>query len=155
MGEGIEKARPGRLRPQIKVLAPALVHILVLPILSAAIDGEFADKMHAAEEVIPRMQGGEFANPIFPAGNEFDFQTQLDRKLRKLFLRVAHPADVGVEIFDLHRPVGIAIAERRMVGAANLVEFALDGYPGILNGATGAVSQFGVHMVIDEHGKEV
>src|ERR1051326_376620 len=64
MGKGIEQARPGGLRPYVEILSPAEVYVLGLPVLRAAVDREIAEAMHAAEEEVPRVHRGQFADPF-------------------------------------------------------------------------------------------
>ncbi len=92
-------------------------------------------RYHAAEKKVPGIHGREVAHPVFAPGNEIDFEPEFDWQLRELGLRVTDPADVGFEVGLLHVPVGVAVGQRRVVRAADFVEAALDGDPGVIDGS--------------------
>lgn len=151
MGKRIEKPGAGGLFPKLKVLLPALVNILPLPIGGSAIHRPVADEVDAAEDKVPRVHAGEFANPVFPAGEEIHFQAEFDREQRELFLRVVHPADIGVEVGQFQVPIGIAVAQWRMVGKADFIKAADDGNAGVIRWFHCAVGQPRVHMIVEQH----
>ena len=63
------------------------------------------DVMHGADEIIPRMPRGEFANPILVAGQIIHFQREPDGQLREIPLRLADFVDVFVQPIRIHPPV--------------------------------------------------
>ena len=78
MRERIKKPGTGSLFPQVEVLLPTLSDILVFPVGRTAIHGKVADEVDAPEKKVPRMAGGELANPAFPAREEIHFQSKFN-----------------------------------------------------------------------------
>jgi len=107
--------------------------------------------MDAAEDKIPRIHAGEFANPVFPTGEEVHFQAEFDREQRELLLRVVHPADIGIEVGQFQVPIGIAVSQWRMVGKADFIKAAGDGNAGIIRWFHCAVGQSRVNMIVEQH----
>ena len=61
--------------------------------------------MHGADEIIPRMPRGEFANPLHAVGQEIHFEGEADGELRMIAPRLADFGDVFVELVIAHAPV--------------------------------------------------
>jgi len=106
--------------------------------------------MHRADEVIPRMPRGEFADPVLVAGQVIHFQREPDGELWKILLRLADLFDVFVQLNLIHPPiVKIVLPHRRMVGEADLVQSDGDSVFRILNRLAGRVAaERRVHMII-------
>ena len=154
MSQRIEQARGCGLFPQAEILAPTSVHVFRFPVLGAAVDGKFTEVMDAAEKEVPRIHRREFTHPVFAsAGMKSTSSPSLIGNCGNFAWRFAHPTDVGFQVGLFHVPVGFAVGQRRVVGAADFVEAALDGDPGVIDGSAGAIGQFGVHMIIDQHGR--
>ena len=76
--------------------------------------------MHRADEIIPRMPRGQFANPFFVAGQIIHLERQADGELWKFLLRPADFGDVFIELVGAHPPVvEVVLPHRRMVGEAD------------------------------------
>ena len=106
--------------------------------------------MHGADEIIPRMQRGEFADPFLLAGQIIPFERELDGEPGKILLRLTDFRDVFREADAVHAPeVEIVLAHGRMVGEANFREAHGDGARGVFGRLTRCVmSQRGVHVVV-------
>ena len=106
--------------------------------------------MHRADEIIPRMPGGEFTDPILVAGQIIHFQREPDGELGKIPLRFADFFDVFGKLIQIHPPVvEIVLAHRRMVGEANFSQSDGGSLFCIFDRLAGCVAaERSVHMII-------
>ena len=65
--------------------------------------------MDRADEIIPFMPGSEVLDPRFVAGDEIDFERELDRQVRELTPGLVDLLDLGIEVGQPHPPIIKAI----------------------------------------------
>ena len=106
--------------------------------------------MNGTDEIIPRIFGGELANPVFMSGNEIDFERELDREFGKLLSGVFDFGYVFFGIARVHVPIIEIVADHRIVFAeADFLEPDFDSVRGIFDRfADGVPAQRRVHVII-------
>ena len=111
------------LRQPLEISGPDFIGVAMFPFgqFLRVVNGPgIGDVMHRADEIIPRMPRGEFADPILVTGQIIHFEREADGQLRKILLRLADLGDVFVELVGVHPPVvEIVLRHRRMVGEAD------------------------------------
>ncbi len=97
--------------------------------------------MHGANEIIPRMTRGQFANPFLLAWQIINLKREPNRKLWKLLPRVAHLLDVFIQLIETHTPVvKIIPPHRRVVRETDFRKAEFEGAPGVIHGFAGCVT---------------
>ena len=153
VADDFEEAARGGHCQSLEINRPHFEGVATIPL------GEFGgvvhiprigDVMNGADEVIPRMTCGEFADPLFVAGQVIDFEGEFDGELGELALGVADFADVFVELIGAHAPIVEVVARHRgVVGESDLGEAEFDGARGILcRLARGVAAERRVHVII-------
>ena len=106
--------------------------------------------MNGADEVIPRMAGGEVADPIFVARDVIDLKSELDIKLRKIAAGFVHLVDVFIELIEPHAPViKIVAIHGTMIGHTDFAQAEFYRLSGIFGGFADCMLAEGrVHVII-------
>ncbi len=140
VAEDVEVAGLDCVGEALDIAAPDAIGVLVLPLGDHGwvVDGPvIGDVMDGADEVIPRVAGGQVLDPVVEVGQVIDFEGQADGQVGMIAAGLFNGGDVSIEVGLGHPPIVEVIARHRgVVGEPDFGEADLAGVGGVIGGGT-------------------
>ena len=115
--------------------------------------------MHGADQIVPGMARGQFANPVFVTGQVINFEGKLDGEPGMIAPGLADLFHVFIQLIKAHPPIIKVIpAHGRVIREADLPEAELRRARGILRRlAHGVSAERRVHVIVSgpAHGDKI